>query len=169
MRSALLVMSVISVGCAGVTAAPERAYRVATAAARPAVGGGEGGSTTYVVQLEGGVEYGLDASETAGVVRLRIAIRNAGRELVRYDPARVILAAADGVTLRPVAGEEAYHRDGVRTVAPGQRIAIARRYSFMYGFRRERDLLLLARLLLEDVIQVGEREAQVKLRLEEVR
>jgi hypothetical protein len=93
-----------------------------------------------------------------------------------------VLAAADGALLR-VAGTEEQpaarpgdlerasedRLPGLRVIAPGELDAITRRYVLVDGMRHGRDLLLLARLSLEDVVVIGGRDAPVKLRLEQVR
>jgi hypothetical protein len=58
---------------------------------------------------------------------------------------------------------------GLRLVAADARYAITRQYVQADGLRRGRDPLLTARLSFEDAVRIGDREARVALRLEQVR
>ena len=183
MRVALLSFAgALALACAGLTGPRDRPYRASGVGSAPTLLGSDDGSTSYVVHLEEGVEYSVQVAEAAGVVRLRTVIRNSGREPVRYEPERGILAAADGALLRGAGTEEQpsarpsdlertsedYLR-GVRVIVPGELYAITRRYVLVDGLRHGRDLLLLARLSLGDEVRVGGRTVPVALRLEQVR
>jgi hypothetical protein len=178
----LCLAGALAPGCAGLTQPPERPYRAFGVARTTALLGSEDGSRSYVVHLEERVEYNVQVAEAAGVVRLRTIIRNSGREPVRYELERAVLAAADGALLRAAGGEEQPgskptdlertsedHIRGVRVIAPGELYAITRRYVLVDGLRHGRDLLLLARLSLGDEVRVGGRVVPVALRLEQVR
>jgi hypothetical protein len=173
----LLVVAAVNVGCAGSAGTPGR-YRVSGMVPTRI----EKGIDTYVVQLEGCVEYSVQATVTSGVARFRTVVRNGGGESVRYDLQRAVVSAADGDLLRLVDTEEEPssrpseiertsegYLHGVRVIAPGQQNAITRRYVLADRFRRGRDLLLLARLSFGDVVRVSDRETRVALRLEQER
>src|SRR5919201_1385612 len=98
-RVAMLVVAG-ALGCARMTAPPDRAYRAIRGVLTPALLGSENGSGGYAFHLEEGVVYTVEVTEAAGVVRIRTVIRNGGREPVRYDLARAVVAAADGALLR---------------------------------------------------------------------
>jgi hypothetical protein len=177
-----LTIGVLVLGCATLRTPLPHRYRASGVAGTSTAVRHENGSTEYAVVLSGTVEYTLYADETAGVVRLRTKIRNDGRAPVRYDLERAVIAAADGSVLRRVASEEQpglvptdvervseEYRDGVRIVAPGQQTVVTRRYVQAEGPRRSRDLLLLARLSLGDVVRIGDSDFAVAFRLEEER
>jgi hypothetical protein len=142
--------------------------------------GAEEGAQSYLVQLDGNVQYTIEVAMAAGDMRVRTTLRNGGRDPVLYDLQRAVVVAADGRSLRLIATDEdpsvrpptgtegawEDHHLGVRTIAPGEREAITRRYTLADGLRGGGDLLLLARLSLEDVVRIGDREVPVRLRLE---
>ena len=165
-----------ALGCAGFPRSTVHAYR--QEGIPPAASGEVPAS---IVRIDGGAEYLADATiSSSQVLSVRTVVRNRGSQLVTYDLARIVIAAADGAPLRLVGTVEepaAAHTErpspntagSIRTVAPGQEYAIVRRYELVEGFHRSRDALLLARISLSDAMQVGARVEPVTLRLEEVR
>ena len=161
----LPLLVAIGLGCAAMARPPERHYRVSGLGAT--LTPNSSGHATYVVHVDAGIEYTVEAIVTSGVVRLRTVIRNGGREPVRYDLQRMVVAAADGAPLRlagteeesssrPTESERAsgeYVR-GARAIAPGQWDVVTRRYELADGLRRGRDALLLARVSLSDVARL---------------
>jgi hypothetical protein len=178
-----LLAAALAAGCAGLTRPPDRFYRVPGMVSTPTPLGAEPGAQSYLLRLEGNVEYTVDVLALAsGKVRVRTVLRNGGPELVRYDLQRAVVAAADGVPLRLAGTEEDSrwyptqpeaaaidYRRAVRTVAPGERDAITRSYALAGGSRGTLDLQILARLTLQDAVVIGDREVPVKLRLEKGR
>jgi hypothetical protein len=176
----MLLVVAVALGCTGHPRSAERYYRVSAMASTPKPHRED--ESSYLVQLGEGVEYTIQAAVTGGDVRLRTALRNLGSESVRYDLQRTVVAAADGGVLRLAGTEEApgspptevargteHDTRGVSVIAPGQRVEIARRYVLADGLRRGRDPQLIARLSVADVVRIGDRDAWVKLRLEETR
>ena len=132
------------------------------------------GEHGYVVRLGDGVEYAIDVALASGAVWLRTTIRNGSLRPVRYDVEATRIVAADGSLLRLEAVEDeaglrasVEHARGELTVPPGERFAILRSYGLVEGKRQGPDLLLLARLALEDELRVDDRAARVTLRFQE--
>jgi hypothetical protein len=168
----LVAVLFVSVACAGGARPPERPYRIS---ARPSQAP-TGNDVTDVQRLGDGVEYATKATVAADVVRIRTVIGNAGKEPVLYDLDEMVVAGADGGLLRLVDREPEVSgslTDGapghVRHIHPGQYAVIVRRFELADGLRRGRDPLLAARLSIRDAVRVGDREARVALRLDEVR
>lgn len=176
----LLLAAILAGGCAGLAPSPNRFYRVSGMASTSTPFGAEEGAQSYLVQLDGNVQYTIEVAMAAGDMRVRTTLRNGGRDPVLYDLQRAVVVAADGRSLRLIATDEdpsvrpptgtegawEDHHLGVRTIAPGEREAITRRYTLADGLRGGGDLLLLARLSLEDVVRIGDREVPVRLRFE---
>jgi hypothetical protein len=181
MRIVILPVLVLSLGCASLARPSIRSYRVSGTGATLTPQATKDGEI-YLLRLDEGVEYEVQAVLTAGMLRLRTVLRNDGDKLAQYDLWRTVVAAADGTVLRlrdttddsssrPTVAGGAPGDDprGVRTIAPGQQHALVRNYVLAEGMRRSSDLQLLARVALADVVRVGEREVPVRLRLEEIR
>jgi len=85
----LVLVEVLSLGCASLGSAPDRPYRVSGMHADSAPAGtmDQGG---FVLKLDGGVEYAVQVSESSGVVSLRTTLRNHGPQAIRYDPQRAL-------------------------------------------------------------------------------
>jgi hypothetical protein len=91
-----------ALGCAGVPRSTEHAYR--QEGIPPAASGEVPAS---IVRIDGGAEYLADATiSSSQVLSVRTVVRNRGTQLVTYDLARIVIAAADGAPLRLVGTAE---------------------------------------------------------------
>jgi hypothetical protein len=140
----LLAIAAIA-GCAGqgvLERPPDGAYRVPGLAADPMPVASEEGVQRYALRLAGGrVDYAVDVSAKGGLVRVRTEVRNAGRDPVRYRLHALALQAGGAPLARrgldesasaPPAPEERRsdaYREGARTVAPGERLMLERRFA----------------------------------------
>ena len=170
-RVALLALVV---GCATAGVPVVRPYRLSGSDSAPSDNVHQEGEHGYVVRLDDGVEYATDVALASGAVRLRTTIRNGSLRPVRYDVEATRIVAADGSLLRLEAVEDeaglrasVEHARGELTVPPGERFAILRSYGLVEGKRQGPDLLLLARLALEDELRVDDHAARVTLRFQE--